>query len=163
MTADPHHERRWLILAALGLAQLMVILDVTVVNIALPSAQRAPGFSDADRQWVVTAYTLSFGGLLLLAGRLADLAGRKRTLLPGLVGFVLASALGGTVLRHARRRRQRPRLRHRVLVVSRAAGHRRAPVLGADRKPPRPARDCPRRPDRPAGRGPLTDEPKEPR
>src|SRR4051812_16740491 len=95
MTADPHHERRWLILAALGLAQLMVILDVTVVNIALPSAQRALGFSDADRQWVVTAYTLSFGGLLLLAGRLADLAGRKRTLLLGLVGFALASALGG--------------------------------------------------------------------
>src|SRR3954447_17019556 len=85
MTADPHHERRWLILAALGLAQLMVILDVTVVNIALPSAQHALGFSDADRQWVVTAYTLSFGGLLLLAGRLADLAGRKRTLLLGLV------------------------------------------------------------------------------
>src|SRR3954453_7988119 len=96
MTADPHHERRWLVLAALGLAQLMVILDVTVVNIALPSAQRALGFSDADRQWVVTAYTLSFGGLLLLAGRLADLAGRKRTLLVGLVGFALASALGGT-------------------------------------------------------------------
>src|SRR4051812_18342910 len=96
MTADPHHERRWLILAALGLAQLMVILDVTVVNIALPSAQRALGFSDADRQWVVTAYTLAFGGLLLLGGRLADLAGRRRTLLLGLVGFALASALGGT-------------------------------------------------------------------
>jgi predicted MFS family arabinose efflux permease len=96
MTADPHHERRWLILAALGLAQLVVILDVTVVNIALPSAQDALGFSDGDRQWIVTAYTLSFGGLLLLAGRVADLAGRKRTLLVGLVGFALASALGGT-------------------------------------------------------------------
>src|SRR4051812_2945544 len=96
MTADPHHERRWLILAALGLAQLMVILDVTVVNIALPSAQHALGFSDAGRQWVVTAYTLAFGGLLLLGGRLADLAGRRRTLLLGLVGFALASALGGT-------------------------------------------------------------------
>src|SRR3954469_2732772 len=95
MTADPHHERRWLVLAALGLAQLMVILDVTVVNIALPSAQRALGFSDADRQWVVTAYTLSFGGLLLLAGRRADLVGRKRTLVIGLVGFALASDLGG--------------------------------------------------------------------
>src|SRR3954454_21586471 len=95
MTADPHHERRWLILAALGLAQLMVILDVTVVNIALPSAQHSLGFSDADRQWIVTAYTLSFGGLLLLAGRVADLVGRKRTLLLGLVGFALASALGG--------------------------------------------------------------------
>src|SRR3954468_825932 len=95
MTADPHHERRWLILAALGLAQLMVILDVTVVNIALPSAQDALGFSDADRQWIVTAYTLAFGGLLLLAGRVADLAGRKRTLVIGLAGFAIASALGG--------------------------------------------------------------------
>src|SRR5215211_4474705 len=95
MTAHPHHERRWLILAVLGLAQLMVILDVTVVNIALPSAQHDLGFSDADRQWVVTAYTLAFGGLLLLAGRIADLAGRKRTLLIGLTGFALASALGG--------------------------------------------------------------------
>src|SRR4051794_5461298 len=90
-----HHERRWLILAVLGLAQLMVILDVTVVNIALPSAQDALGFSDGDRQWIVTAYTLAFGGLLLLAGRVADLVGRKRTLLIGLVGFALASALGG--------------------------------------------------------------------
>ena len=76
----------------MGLAQLMVILDVTVVNIALPSAQQALGFSDADRQWVVTAYTLAFGGLLLLAGRLADLAGRKRRLLIGL------SALRGSRL-----------------------------------------------------------------
>src|SRR4051794_5382774 len=95
MTADLHLERRWLILAVLGLAQLMVILDVTVVNIALPSAQDALGFSDGDRQWIVTAYTLAFGGLLLLAGRVADLVGRKRTLLIGLVGFALASALGG--------------------------------------------------------------------
>src|SRR3954464_11950348 len=94
-STNPHRERRWLILAGLGLAQLMVILDVTVVNIALPSAQRALGFSDGDRQWIVTAYTLSFGGLLLLAGRVADLVGRKRTLLLGLVGFALASALGG--------------------------------------------------------------------
>src|ERR687885_149089 len=91
----PHHERRWLILAVLALAQLMVILDVTVVNIALPSAQHALGFSDGDRQWIVTAYTLSFGGLLLLAGRVADLVGRKRTLLIGLIGFALASAIGG--------------------------------------------------------------------
>src|ERR687883_1657792 len=91
----PHHERRWLILAVLGLAQLTVILDVTVVNIALPSAQKALHFSDADRQWIVTAYTLSFGGLLLLAGRVADLLGRKRTLLIGLIGFALASGVGG--------------------------------------------------------------------
>src|SRR5215211_2284429 len=94
MTAHPHHERRWLILAVLGLAQLMVILDVTVVNIALPSAQHDLGFSDADRQWVVTAYTLAFGGLLLLAGRIADLAGRKRTLLIGLKAFAVFGAIG---------------------------------------------------------------------
>src|SRR3954470_16479373 len=93
--SNPHHERRWRILAVLGLAQLMVILDVTVVNIALPSAQHALSFSDGDRQWTVTAYTLAFGGLLLLAGRVADLVGRKRTLIIGLVGFALASAVGG--------------------------------------------------------------------
>src|ERR687885_1732882 len=96
----PHHERRWLILAVLALAQLMVILDVTVVNIALPSAQHALDFSDADRQWIVTAYTLAFGGLLLLAGRVADLVGRKRVLLIGLIGFALASALGGAAQSH---------------------------------------------------------------
>src|SRR5215213_10930013 len=88
-------DRRWLILAILGLAQLMVVLDVTVVNIALPSAQQALGFADGDRQWIVTAYTLAFGGLLLLAGHVADLVGRKRTLIIGLVGFAIASAIGG--------------------------------------------------------------------
>jgi EmrB/QacA subfamily drug resistance transporter len=91
----PSHDRRWWVLAFLGLAQLMVVLDATIVNIALPSAQQALGFSDADRQWVVTAYSLAFGGLLLLGGRLADLFGRKRILLIGLVGFAAASALGG--------------------------------------------------------------------
>src|SRR4051794_38296482 len=82
-------------LAVLGLAQLMVILDATIVNIALPSAQQDLGFSDADRQWVVTAYSLAFGGLLLLGGRLADMFGRRRMLLVGLAGFAAASALGG--------------------------------------------------------------------
>src|SRR5215471_10460675 len=95
MTENPHHERRWLILALLGIAQLMVVLDVTVVNIALPSAQQALGFSNDDRQWIVTAYALAFGSLLLLGGRLADLVGRKITFLVGLVGFAGASALGG--------------------------------------------------------------------
>jgi EmrB/QacA subfamily drug resistance transporter len=90
------HDRRWLILAVLSVAQLMVVLDATVVNIALPSAQRALHFSDSSRQWVVTAYTLSFGSLLLLGGRLADLFGRKRTLIIGLAGFAVASAVGGT-------------------------------------------------------------------
>jgi len=93
--ADHDHGRRWWTLATLGLAQLMVVLDATIVNIALPSAQADLGFSDADRQWVVTAYSLAFGGLLLLGGRLADLFGRRRTLMIGLVGFALASALGG--------------------------------------------------------------------
>ena len=87
--------RRWWILGVVGLAQLMVVLDATIVNIALPSAQRALGFSIADRQWVVTAYSLAFGGLLLLGGRLSDLVGRRRMLIIGLVGFGAASALGG--------------------------------------------------------------------
>ncbi|HEX4060194.1 MAG TPA: MFS transporter [Streptosporangiaceae bacterium] len=87
--------RRWWILGVVGLAQLMVVLDATVVNIALPSAQRALAFSNADRQWVVTAYSLAFGGLLLLGGRLSDLVGRRRMLIIGLIGFAAASALGG--------------------------------------------------------------------
>src|SRR6202522_2457828 len=88
-------RRRWLILGVIALAQLMVVLDSTVMNIALPSAQRALHFSTADRQWVVTAYTLAFGSLLLLGGRLADLIGRKVTFLIGLIGFAGVSAIGG--------------------------------------------------------------------
>jgi EmrB/QacA subfamily drug resistance transporter len=91
----PADSRRWLALTVIAIAQLMVVLDATVVNIALPSAQTALHISDADRQWIVTAYTLTFGGLLLLGGRIADYFGRKRTFLIGLVGFALASALGG--------------------------------------------------------------------
>jgi EmrB/QacA subfamily drug resistance transporter len=90
--------RRWLILGVIALAQLMVVLDVTIMNIALPSAQRALHFGTADRQWVVTAYTLSFGSLLLLGGRLADLLGRKVTFLVGLVGFAGVSAIGGAAI-----------------------------------------------------------------
>ena len=93
--AGPGDRRRWLILGVIGLAQLMVVLDVTVMNIALPSAQRALHFTTADRQWVVTAYTLAFGSLLLLGGRLADLLGRKVTFLIGLLGFAGVSAIGG--------------------------------------------------------------------
>ncbi len=92
---DAPDPRRWLILAVVGLAQLMVVLDVTIVNIALPSAQRSLDFSTVDRQWVVTAYALAFGSLLLLGGRLADLFGRKVTFLTGLIGFAVASAVGG--------------------------------------------------------------------
>ena len=88
--------RRWTSLAFVALAQLMVALDATIVSIALPSAQGALHATDADRQWVITAYTLSFGGLLLLGGRIADFLGRKRAFLVGLSGFALASALGGS-------------------------------------------------------------------
>jgi EmrB/QacA subfamily drug resistance transporter len=94
-SADPHHDRRWLILGIIGIAQLMVVLDVTIVNIALPSAQQDLGFSDDDRQWVITAYALAFGGLLLLGGRIADLFSRKWTFVVGLLGFAGASAAGG--------------------------------------------------------------------
>ncbi|WP_405096239.1 MFS transporter [Micromonospora sp. NBC_01412] len=94
-TATSAHPRRWIALAIIAIAQLMVVLDATIVNIALPNAQIDLNISDADRQWVVTAYTLAFGGLLLLGGRIADYWGRKRTFLVGMAGFALASALGG--------------------------------------------------------------------
>jgi MFS family permease len=71
------YERRWLILALIGTAQLMIVLDLTIVNIALPSAQRDLGFSNDERQWIITAYALAFGSLLLLGGKLGDLFGRK--------------------------------------------------------------------------------------
>ena len=90
--SDP---RRWLALGVIAIAQLMVVLDASIVTIALPSAQTALSISDADRQWVVTAYTLAFGGLLLLGGRIADFVGRKKIFVIGLVGFAAASALGG--------------------------------------------------------------------
>src|ERR671918_1045330 len=92
---DPHHAPRWWILAILGIAQLMVVLDATIVNIALPSAQKALHFSDADRQWIITAYALAFGSLLLVGGRIGDLLGRKRLFIAGAFGFAAASALGG--------------------------------------------------------------------
>jgi EmrB/QacA subfamily drug resistance transporter len=92
--AEPD-PRRWMILVVIGIAQLMVVLDLTVMNLALPSAQRALDFNNVDRQWIVTAYALSFGSLLLFCGRLADLVGRKVMFLTGLVGFAVASAIGG--------------------------------------------------------------------
>jgi EmrB/QacA subfamily drug resistance transporter len=88
-------DHRWLILVIVAVAQLMVVLDATVVNIALPSAQHALGFANSDRQWVVTAYALAFGSLLLVGGRLGDMFSRKRVFITGLAGFALASALGG--------------------------------------------------------------------
>src|SRR6516162_6787858 len=94
-TDATHDPRRWLILGTVGLAQLMVVLDATIVTIALPSAQRDLGFTTVERQWVVTAYALAFGSLLLLGGRLGDLIGRKITFLVGAIGFAAASAVGG--------------------------------------------------------------------
>jgi EmrB/QacA subfamily drug resistance transporter len=89
------HKHRWWALAVIGLAQLMVVLDATIVNIALPSAQTALHFDNDARQWIVTAYSLAFGSLLLLGGRLADLFGRKTTFVIGIIGFAGASAIGG--------------------------------------------------------------------
>jgi EmrB/QacA subfamily drug resistance transporter len=94
-TIEQLPSRRWWALAVIAVAQLMVVLDGTVVTIALPSAQRDLHISNADRQWAITAYTLAFGGLLLLGGRIADYLGRKRIFLVGLVGFAAASTLGG--------------------------------------------------------------------
>ncbi|MFJ4783755.1 MFS transporter [Streptomyces sp. NPDC088794] len=92
---DPAPARRWWLLAGLGLAQIMITLDATIMNIALPSAQADLGFSAASRSWVLTAYTVAFAGLLLLSGRLADRIGRRNVLVIGLIGFMLASAVGG--------------------------------------------------------------------
>jgi len=92
--AEPD-PRRWLILVVIAVAQLMIVLDLTVMNLALPSAQHALHFSNVDRQWIVTAYALSFGSLLLFFGRVADLVGRKVMFLTGLAGFAAASAVGG--------------------------------------------------------------------
>jgi EmrB/QacA subfamily drug resistance transporter len=93
--ALPENDHRWLILVIVSVAQLMVVLDATVVNIALPSAQVALKFPNSDRQWVVTAYALAFGSLLLLGGRLGDIFNRKWIFIAGLIGFAGASALGG--------------------------------------------------------------------
>jgi len=91
-------DRRWLILAVVAVAQLMVVLDSTIVNIALPSAQQSLGFANSDRQWVVTAYALAFGSLLLVGGRLGDMYSRKWVLITGLIGFAVASAIGGAAV-----------------------------------------------------------------
>ena len=93
---EQHQDRgRWMVLVIVSIAQLMIVLDISIVNIALPDAQKALGFSNGDRQWIVTAYSLSFGALLLFGGRLADLVGRKRMFIAGLIVFAAASLLGG--------------------------------------------------------------------
>jgi EmrB/QacA subfamily drug resistance transporter len=92
---DGPDPKRWLALAVIAVAQLMIILDASIVNIALPDAALDLGISPANLQWVITAYTLAFGGLLLLGGRIADFMGRKRAFVVALVGFAIASGLGG--------------------------------------------------------------------
>src|SRR4051794_31989233 len=95
MSPPSSYERRWLILTVIAIAQLMIVLDLTIVNIALPSAQRDLGFSNDERQWIITSYALAFGSLLLLGGKLGDLFGRKWAFVGGLCGFAAASAAGG--------------------------------------------------------------------
>src|SRR6201999_2291776 len=90
-----NHSRPWLALTVLALAQFMVVLDVTIVNVALPAIQGALHFSTDGLQWVVNAYTLTFGGLLLLGGRVSDLMGRRRIFMIGLTLFAAASLAGG--------------------------------------------------------------------
>jgi len=86
---------RWRTLFVVAIAQLMIVLDSSIMNIAIPSAKIDLGITDANQQWVITAYTLAFGSLLLLGGRIGDYMGRKRIFLIGLIGFAAASALGG--------------------------------------------------------------------
>jgi EmrB/QacA subfamily drug resistance transporter len=91
-------DQRWLVLVVVAVAQLMVVLDSSIVNIALPSAQQALGFANSDRQWVVTGYALAFGSLLLVGGRLGDMYSRKWVFITGLIGFAVASAIGGAAV-----------------------------------------------------------------
>src|ERR1700759_4532898 len=105
MPTQPVREpNRWAVLALLSVAELMVVLAATIVTVALPSAQRALHFSNDSRQWVVTAYALAFGSLLLVGGKVGDLFGRKWALIVGLVGFSAASAVGGAASAGGRRR-----------------------------------------------------------
>lgn len=98
MVDDGPGRRRWWTLPVVSVAQLLVVLDGTIVNIALPSAQRDLGMSDASRQWAVTAYLLAFGGLLLIGGRVGGVFGHRRTFAVGLAGFAASSALGGVAV-----------------------------------------------------------------
>ncbi|MFL6117481.1 MAG: MFS transporter [Catenulispora sp.] len=93
--------RRWAALAIIAIAQLMIVLDATIVNIALPTMQTALHISEVNKQWVITAYALAFGSMLLLGGRIADFTGRKRAFVIGLIGFAAASALGGAATNQA--------------------------------------------------------------
>ena len=101
LSADEPYARRWLALAVIAVTVLMVILDATIVNIAMPAVAADLGIAPSNLQWIVTAYTLTFGGFLLLGGRIADFWGRKRTYLVGAAGFAVASALGGIATNEA--------------------------------------------------------------
>ncbi len=114
--ADTPDPRRWLALVVIATATLMVVLDVSIVNIALPQAQTDLRIPEANRHWVITAYALAFGGLLLLGGRVADFVGRKRSFIIGIIGFALASILGGLAENAA------------ILFGARTAGGVRAPA-----------------------------------
>src|SRR6478609_6261469 len=93
--AEANSRRRWLALAVIVAAQFMVVLDVAIVNVALPSIKNDLGFSQESLQWVITAYAIMFGGVLLLGGRMADLLGRRRLFIAGLVLFTVSSLLSG--------------------------------------------------------------------
>src|SRR4051812_35075232 len=93
--APKKQTNHWLILVLVALAQFMVVLDVSIVNVALPSIQHAFNMTATDLQWIVTAYTLTFGGFLLLGGRAADLYGRRKIFLGGVVAFTLFSLGAG--------------------------------------------------------------------
>src|SRR5688572_23212910 len=97
----PHRERHGYALLVVVAAQLLVVLDASVVNVALPAAQADLDMADSRTQWVVTGYSLAFGGLLLLGGRVADVRGRKKIFLAGLLGFTVASMVGGLAVNEA--------------------------------------------------------------
>src|SRR6201999_2107624 len=94
-TISPSTDRRWLALAVLVAAQFMVVLDVAIVNVALPTIKTDLNFSESSLQWVITAYAILFGGVLLLGGRMADLLGRRRMFMAGLALFTVSSLLDG--------------------------------------------------------------------
>jgi sugar phosphate permease len=139
-------DRRWVILSVVAVAQLMVVLDATIVNIALPSAQRALGFPDSDRQWVVTAYALAFGSLLLVGGRLGDMYDRKWVFITGLAGFAISSAVGGAAVsfgmlvaaRHILRQSYRSSRRTRPLPAGPHPSIREETACPASPRPSRP-------------------------
>ena len=133
-TFAPNAERRrWLVLAVTVAAQFMVIVDVAVVNVALPAIKHDLHFSQESLQWVITAYSIVFGGTLLLGGRLADLLGRRRLFMTGVAVFTVSSLLSGRRLGHRRRRRRTARRRAHLLpelvldLLRQSAGRRSRP------------------------------------